>query len=79
MPDRHAFEVQQDRRAHSRTAQVVLGSRITAVVTYDRRLLLAAADLGMPVGSPGVAARPRSRSGSSGQLPASMPPLYREQ
>jgi predicted nucleic acid-binding protein len=51
---------------HLATAQVVLGSRITAFVTYDRRLLLAAAKLGMPVGSPGVAAR-------------STPPMYREQ
>ena len=42
---------------HLATAQVVLGSRITAFVTYDRRLLLAGANLGMPVASPGAATR----------------------
>ena len=39
---------------HLATAQVVLGSRLTCFVTYDRRLLAAAEDLGMPVASPGA-------------------------
>jgi hypothetical protein len=45
------------RYEHLATAQVVLGSRLTAFVTYDRRLLLAGANLGMPVASPGAATR----------------------
>lgn len=40
---------------HLATSQVVLGSRLTAFVTYDRRLRAAAADLQMPVASPGSA------------------------
>ena len=42
---------------HLATAQVVLGSRLTWFVTYDQRLLAAAADLGMPVASPGAPRR----------------------
>lgn len=41
---------------HLATSQVVLGSRLTAFVTYDRRLGAAAADMSMPVASPGAAA-----------------------
>lgn len=39
---------------HLATAQVVLGTRISAFVTYDRRLLDAAGNAGMPVASPGA-------------------------
>lgn len=34
-------------------AQTVLGARLMAFVTYDRRLLAAAAGLSLPVASPG--------------------------
>lgn len=40
---------------HLATAQVVPGRRLTAFVTYDRRLLRAAADSGLPTASPGAA------------------------
>lgn len=39
---------------HLATAQIVLGARISAFVTYDRRLLAAAEDAGMPVACPGA-------------------------
>lgn len=40
---------------HLATAQVVLGTRLTAFVTYDRRLLAAAESRSMPVANPGAA------------------------
>jgi predicted nucleic acid-binding protein len=39
---------------HLATAQVVIGSRLTAFVTYDGRLLAAATDLSLAVASPGA-------------------------
>ncbi|WP_017580679.1 type II toxin-antitoxin system VapC family toxin [Nocardiopsis valliformis] len=39
---------------HLATAHSVLGSSITAFVTYDKRLLTAAEQVGLPVASPGV-------------------------
>ncbi len=42
---------------HLATADAVLGDDLTAFVTYDRRLLVAAEDLGLPIASPG---RPES-------------------
>jgi uncharacterized protein len=41
---------------HLATAQVVIGSRLTAFVTYDRRLLAAATELSLAVASPGASA-----------------------
>lgn len=41
---------------HLATAQVVLGRRLTAFVTYDMRLLAAARAVAMPVASPGAIA-----------------------
>jgi predicted nucleic acid-binding protein len=41
---------------HLATAQVVIGSRLTAFVTYDRRLLAAATELLLAVASPGAPA-----------------------
>ena len=38
---------------HLATADAVLGDDLTAFVTYDRRLLAAAKDLGLPIASPG--------------------------
>jgi predicted nucleic acid-binding protein len=38
---------------HLATADAVLGEDLTAFVTYDRRLLAAADDLGLPTASPG--------------------------
>lgn len=40
---------------HLATAQSALGARLTAFVTYDRRLLAAASARSLPVASPGVA------------------------
>lgn len=40
---------------HLASAQL-LGNSLTALVAYDRRLLAAARELGMPVASPGAAA-----------------------
>lgn len=39
---------------HLATARVALGDRLTAFVTYDRRLLAAAAAQSLPVASPGM-------------------------
>jgi uncharacterized protein len=39
---------------HLATADAVLGDDLTAFVTYDRRLLAAAEDLGLPTAYPGL-------------------------
>jgi uncharacterized protein len=39
---------------HLATADAILGDDLTAFVTYDRRLLVAAAAIGLPVASPGM-------------------------
>jgi predicted nucleic acid-binding protein len=39
---------------HLATAHAVFGGRLTAFVTYDRRLLASAEGLGLPVASPGM-------------------------
>lgn len=43
---------------HLATARTVFGSRLTAFVTYDRRLLAAAAAAGLTVASPGLSDEP---------------------
>lgn len=50
---------------HLATAHAILGGRLTSFVTYDKRLIGAAEELGLPVASPGrppervTAPRPR--------------------
>jgi predicted nucleic acid-binding protein len=39
---------------HLATAEAILGDDLSAFVTYDRRLLVAAAAIGLPVASPGM-------------------------
>jgi predicted nucleic acid-binding protein len=39
---------------HLATADAILGDDLSAFVTYDRRLLVAAAAIGLPVASPGM-------------------------
>ena len=39
---------------HLATADLVIGDDLSAFVTYDRRLLVAAAAIGLPVASPGM-------------------------
>lgn len=39
---------------HLATAHSVFGSRLTAFITYDKRLLTAAEQVGLPVASPGA-------------------------
>lgn len=55
---------------HLATAEVVLGRRITAFVTYDQRLLATAKERSLPVASPGAAppgpGDDRREPGSSG-------------
>lgn len=45
---------------HLATAQVALGPRLTAFVTYDRRLLAAAAAESLPVAHPGAVEKEHS-------------------
>jgi predicted nucleic acid-binding protein len=42
---------------HLATAHAVFGGQLTAFVSYDKRLLGAAEDLGLPIASPGAATR----------------------
>ncbi|MEV8378688.1 type II toxin-antitoxin system VapC family toxin [Kribbella sp. NPDC056861] len=44
---------------HLATADAVLADDLTSFVTYDRRLLAAAEDLGLPIASPGLPDAPR--------------------
>ena len=39
---------------HLATAELVIGDDLSAFVTYDRRLLVAAAAIGLPIASPGM-------------------------
>jgi uncharacterized protein len=56
-----SLEVRSLEAIHLATAQVVIGSRLTAFVTYDRRLLAAATELSLAVAGPGAPAGGRWR------------------